>query len=295
MTLDEDKQVLAAEYVLGTLDAEERARVDDMMRDDPDFAVLLGGWERRLGSLAALTASVEPRALLWDKIRTAVVAIESQRVTTATTDAEAGPEKPDEPGSEEAGPDATDPDAIAPTTAASTAVIPFDTTPSAEIVILSQRLRRTRTLAAAIGAIAALLLAFVGVRDFKPEFLPPNLRPATAPQVEPYLAMLQKDGGEPAFMLAVDPDKRRLSVRRIGAEPQQDKSYQLWMVSSAYPAPRSLGVIGADNQEMSLASYNKDAIESATYAVSLEPQGGSPTGAPTGPVMYSGKLVARAS
>ena len=38
MTLDEDKQVLAAEYVLGTLDAEERARVDDMMRDDPDFA-----------------------------------------------------------------------------------------------------------------------------------------------------------------------------------------------------------------------------------------------------------------
>ena len=130
--------------------------------------------ERRLGSLAALTASVEPRALLWDKIRTDVAAIELQRVTTATTNAEAGPKKPDELGSEEAGPDATDPDAIAPTTSASTAVIPFDTTPSAEIVILSQRLRRTRTLAAAIGAIAALLLAFVGVRDFKPEFLPPS-------------------------------------------------------------------------------------------------------------------------
>jgi anti-sigma-K factor RskA len=295
MTLDEDKQVLAAEYVLGTLDAEERARVEDIMRDDPAFAVLLGGWERRLGSLAALTASIEPRTALWDKIRSTVAAIESERTTTATTDAEAAPQKTDEPGSEEVRPAAADPDTIAPATAASTAVVPFDTTPSAEIVILSRRLRRARTVAAAIGAIAALLLAFVGVRDFKPEFLPPNLRPAIAPQVEPYLAMLQKDGSEPAFMLAVDPDKHRLSVRRIGAEPQQDKSYQLWMVSSAYPAPRSLGVIGADTQDMSLASYNKDAIESATYAISLEPQGGSPTGAPTGPVMYSGKLVRRAS
>ena len=31
--------------------------------------------------------------------------------------------------------------------------------------------------------------------------------------------------------------------------------------------------------------------EGATLAVSVEPKGGSPTGAPTGPVVYSGRLV----
>jgi anti-sigma-K factor RskA len=39
------------------------------------------------------------------------------------------------------------------------------------------------------------------------------------------------------------------------------------------------------------AEYDPVTINRATYAVSLEPQGGSPTGAPTGPVLYSGKLV----
>jgi anti-sigma-K factor RskA len=31
--------------------------------------------------------------------------------------------------------------------------------------------------------------------------------------------------------------------------------------------------------------------EGAVLAVSLEPHGGSPTGQPTGPVVYSGKLI----
>jgi anti-sigma-K factor RskA len=32
-------------------------------------------------------------------------------------------------------------------------------------------------------------------------------------------------------------------------------------------------------------------LNAATYAVSLEPEGGSPSGAPTGPVLYTGKLI----
>ena len=32
-------------------------------------------------------------------------------------------------------------------------------------------------------------------------------------------------------------------------------------------------------------------ISEATYAVSIEPRGGSPTGAPTGPVVFTGKLI----
>jgi anti-sigma-K factor RskA len=40
-----------------------------------------------------------------------------------------------------------------------------------------------------------------------------------------------------------------------------------------------------------LASYAPNVIEQGTLAVSLEPEGGSPTGAPTGPVLFTGKLI----
>ena len=49
--------------------------------------------------------------------------------------------------------------------------------------------------------------------------------------------------------------------------------------------PSALTVQPAD------AQYDAVVINRATYAVSLEPEGGSPTGAPTGPVLYSGRLV----
>ena len=40
-----------------------------------------------------------------------------------------------------------------------------------------------------------------------------------------------------------------------------------------------------------LSGYDSDLVDQATYAVSLEPEGGSPTGAPTGPIVYTGKLI----
>ena len=84
-----------------------------------------------------------------------------------------------------------------------------------------------------------------------------------------------------------------LAVRAVGAEPQAGKSYELWLVSDKYPEPRSLGLIGAAayTVRQSDTEYDPVIINRATYAVSLEPEGGSPTGAPTGPVLYSGKLL----
>jgi anti-sigma-K factor RskA len=40
-----------------------------------------------------------------------------------------------------------------------------------------------------------------------------------------------------------------------------------------------------------LSSYDADLVNTATYAVSLEPEGGSPTAAPTGPIVFTGKLI----
>ena len=46
MTMDEDRDGFAAEYVLGTLDTDERAQADALMLVDQDFAAKVRQWER---------------------------------------------------------------------------------------------------------------------------------------------------------------------------------------------------------------------------------------------------------
>jgi anti-sigma-K factor RskA len=79
----------------------------------------------------------------------------------------------------------------------------------------------------------------------------------------------------------------------MAATPEPGRSYELWLVSDRFPQPRSLGLVGEQEYTVrpTLASFDPDTIRRATYAVSLEPQGGSPTGVPTGPVLFGGELI----
>ena len=72
MAYSEDHSALAAEYALGTLDAEERAQVETMMAVDREFTALVQAWEYRLGSLNQMVGSVEPRPIVWENIKAAV-------------------------------------------------------------------------------------------------------------------------------------------------------------------------------------------------------------------------------
>src|ERR1051326_8197469 len=72
MEYSEDHIALAAEYALGTLDADERAQVETMMAVDADFTAIVQAWEFRLGVLNQMVGSVEPPPELWEKISKAV-------------------------------------------------------------------------------------------------------------------------------------------------------------------------------------------------------------------------------
>src|SRR5215813_8126009 len=72
MAYSEDHIALAAEYALGTLDADERAQVETMMAVDQEYAAIVRAWEFRLGVLNQMVGSVEPRPLVWDNIRGAI-------------------------------------------------------------------------------------------------------------------------------------------------------------------------------------------------------------------------------
>jgi anti-sigma-K factor RskA len=148
------------------------------------------------------------------------------------------------------------------------------------VIDLHRRLRRWQFAAVTSGALAACLAIGIGVW--------PLLRPPAGN----FVAVLQKDAASPAFLVSVNLDTRVLTVRPVSAPAEPGRSYELWLVDARLGAPRSLGVI--DDHSVSVrkaANYDRAIVEDATYAVSLEPSGGSPTGAPTGPVLFTGKLI----
>ena len=116
--------------------------------------------------------------------------------------------------------------------------------------------------------------------------------PAPAPSAQ-YVAVLQKDGGSPAFILTVDGATKNFTVRKVGAAAEPGKSFELWLISDKLQRPRSLGVIGGSDftARPVLSSYDADTINAATYAVTVEQAGGSPDGKPTSAPIYAGKLI----
>jgi len=82
-------------------------------------------------------------------------------------------------------------------------------------------------------------------------------------------------------------DRIKLSPVQVSAVAP-DKSLELWVIPAGH-APVSLGLItAASDNNIDMAP--RLALKNAVLAVSLEPKGGSKTGLPTGPVLYSAKL-----
>jgi anti-sigma-K factor RskA len=284
MAYSEDHIALAAEYALGTLDADERAQVETMMSVDKDFTAVVHAWDQKLGVLNQMVGSIEPRPEVWEKIRTAVGHSAPQQPLLL-------PEEPLPPPP----PPPAAPEIIQPATAAD----------DSNVIQLSAKLRRWRGIATLTSAIAAALVAMIAVQLARPDLLPEGLRPKTRIQVVEakvpgapapsgqYVAVLQRDGGSPAFILTVDGATRNFTVRKVGATPEAGKSFELWLISDKLQRPRSLGVIGGSDftTRPVLSAYDADTINAATYAVTVEQAGGSPDGKPTSSPIYAGKLI----
>ena len=109
---------------------------------------------------------------------------------------------------------------------------------------------------------------------------------------QPLVAVLAGADGKPALIASARRTEPFLLVKAVGAAPvDPGKALELWMLPQGQP-PRSLGVLPAgDVVRVPLAGPSDAALANIpALAVSLEPAGGSPTGLPTGPVLYSGKI-----
>jgi anti-sigma-K factor RskA len=155
----------------------------------------------------------------------------------------------------------------------------LDAPANATVVALERGIRRWRATAIAASLVAALLVVGFVARETS----------RTAPPHE-YVAILQKDAGSAAFEVTVNLDKQELTVRPVAARAPPGKAYELWLIDAKLGA-RSLGVIGDAPRGANLSAYDPSVVAGATYAVTVEPPGGSPTGQPSGAPVFVGKLI----
>jgi anti-sigma-K factor RskA len=130
---------------------------------------------------------------------------------------------------------------------------------------------------------AALLLAVLLVRQ------------VTQPVEPQYLAVFNNEQAQPIWVVRADADRGRLQIRPVNAVAlAADRAFELWVLPAGGAAPRSLGLLplpGASVDSELPSALGALLPTAQGLAVSIEPSGGSPTGAPTGPVLYQAAIV----
>src|SRR5947209_5313204 len=114
MAYTEDHIALAAEYALGTLDADERAQVATMMAVDNAFAEIVQAWAFRLGVLNQMVGSIEPRPIVWENIRSELARTDFAQEPPALLDVAPPPPVPEFSSLDTAPPDVPSEDALQP-------------------------------------------------------------------------------------------------------------------------------------------------------------------------------------
>lgn len=227
MTDRDEIDKLAGEFVLGTLDHDERAKVHQRRLHDPDLDQAILHWESRLMPLTDLVEDQHPP----DAVYTQLVKRLPPEAKSAGTD---------------------------------------------KAVYLQRCLRRWQWMTGLSSAAALMLMAVLW------------FRPVTLEQQQ-FVAVFQQNDQQPAFLLSVDLASKELHIRPVTASSIPGKSYQLWIKADPLgPKPRSVAVL---NDDLSLDpavlhQYAPELLKQATFGISVEPQGGSPTGQPTSPAIH---------
>lgn len=311
MNLDDpqDRSVAAGEYVLGTLDAEARTAFERRLKDDSALQGEVYTWQDRLVGLTRGVAPADPGPQVWSRIEAALTQ------TGGTAGAIAGVAAPASAGmatghaaqrGDDGGTAARDKSAStsADGRAASGAVsdgkasnggasgAASDGTAAnggasgaaargAANDPLWQRLRRWQ-IASGLAIAAVLVLASLLV-----------LRPPPAAQAERYLAVLQAPDSKTTGWIVEATAGGSVRLVPVGpaAQVPPGKVLQFWTKGEREAGPTSLGLI-EPGQVTELPADKLPLLEARQlFELTLEPEGGSPIGRPTGPILFVGSTV----
>lgn len=142
-----------------------------------------------------------------------------------------------------------------------------------------------QAIAASVALIAVLVGGFMAFRAMQ------------GPELRDLATLTAANATQPSWLLSADDDLRHLrATAGAGARAQAGKSFELWALPDSGAAPVSLGLMPiAGEIDRELTEAQRAALRGASkVAVSLEPEGGSTTGGPTGPVLFVAERVKRA-
>jgi anti-sigma-K factor RskA len=295
---------LAAEYALGTLRGPARRRFERLLTGDARLRDLAEEWEMRVNLLAESAPAVAPPERVWERIaeRIGPAASTPDRLLNRVWDSLAfwraasllaagaaaalaihlALQPPDLAGEQVAALDQR-------LTGIETKLAAVEATPR-EIGALTERLARiegaTQDMAETQSEIAGLADRLAGIQ---------NRLDATVPVLS-HVAVLIDKYARPMMIADLDVADGRL-VLRLKIKPPRDftdKALEVWLVPPD-GAPRSLGLLpspeGGTTVGLNLPHDTAEALATSKLAVSLEPSGGSTTGLPTGPVLFSGAVI----
>lgn len=221
---ERDDRVLAGEYTLGLLSAEEAAAFETRMVREPELRALYAQWAEDFAGLTDDITPQAPPARVWQQIEAGL----------------------------------------------------FDTRAR------GAWLRRFTLWGGGIAAAAVLVLA-VGLPDLVERGPVPPVDP-------PYVAQIAAEDGSLVVQAVYDDATGTLFVDREAGGAAPGRALELWLIAGEN-APVSLGVMPQDAQAiLRVADDLRGRVAGAVLAISDEPEGGSPTGAPTGDVLAVGPV-----
>ncbi|MEP9375822.1 anti-sigma factor [Aquabacter sp. CN5-332] len=255
----EDFDRLAAEHVLGLLDADEEVRAAALVKDDPAFRAAVEDWRARFAELDATALPLEaPDALLarisatLDATPAAAPEAEVERARLRSVETPAG-------------------------TAARPATLPpLVPSPAGAFSALWRNLGFWR-FASFAGAAATVLLALGVIIG------PLGRGPAPA-----FVAVLMSPQGEPAAVVNAFADGTAELIPLRTIPVPEGRTLEVWTLWDPARGPVSIGLTGeARTIRLNLRDLPRTA-PNQLFEITLEPQGGSPVGRPTGPVLMKG-------
>lgn len=254
------RQMLAAEYALGTLRGRARRRLEKLAGREPAIRAEITRWEARLAEFDRTLAPVTPPAAVWLGLQ--------HRVQVAAP--KIAPLRPIDRRPVEAPPKPASLWRIGAGLATAAAVV--------LAVMIGQRLPLPGTQPVASNAAPA------GAQT------PAAAGTESQPALPTYVALLKLPEATMQWTLSLAPARGRISVAASGEYAKLGQhSLELWVITPGGPV--SLGVLPVRGTAVLTLPGDLAAGETITLAVSLEPVGGSPSGKPTGPVLTSGAAV----
>ena len=228
-TTPQDRDALAADYVLGVLDGAAQAEAKRLLASDTAFAHAVEAWRTRLSDLDSSAQAMPPPPALWQRIEGTLA-----RPPAAVPRAQAG-----------------------------------------MIARFWNSLPAWRAVGFAATAASLGLAIWLGFA----------IREA---QRTPVMVAVLVDGDRAGAVVHVFNDGRAVLLPLTDIAVPSDRALQVWTLPSRERGPASAGLM---QQARTLPLVLKDLPVTRAdqlFEITLEPKTGSPTGRPTGPILFKG-------